>query len=59
MPCDFNHMWNIKKRKKQTRLKCREVTGDCQKGGGLGMGEIDEGDKEVQTSKYKINKSWR
>lgn len=27
-------------------------------GGGGGMDEIGEGDKEVQTSNYKVNESW-
>ena len=31
--------------------------GSCQREG-LGEGKIDEGDSELQTFSYKINKSW-
>lgn len=32
--------------------------GVCQMGGDWGMGEMDEGDQKIQTSIYKVNKSW-
>ena len=46
--------------KQKTRLLSnRDQTGGCRGKGGREMGKIDKGDEEVQTSSYKIKKSWR
>ena len=49
--------WTNKTKQKQT-IRYREQTGDCQSGEELGDMWLVEGDEEVQTSSYKINKSW-
>ena len=44
-----------KAKKKQTHI-CREQTSGYQWGEGRGRGNIGVGDKEVQTTMYKMNK---
>ena len=47
-------MWNLKKKKK--KLIDREQVCSCQRWGG---GQMREGGQKVQSSNYKINKSWK
>ena len=51
-------MWNLKKsntHKSEIAHRHREQTGACQRGGHGDIGEIGEGDQEVQISSYKIS----
>ena len=53
-------IYGLSKTKKVTHIKQiahrhREQTGACQRGGRGDMGEIGEGDQEVQSSSYKIS----
>ena len=50
-----------KQKKKQNKEICRyrKQAVSYQRGEGLGGTEIGEGDEEIQTASYKINKSWR
>ena len=56
--CDFTYIWNLKhKTNNQTKHRYREplvARGErvC------GLSPMGEGDQEVQTSAYKIGKSW-
>ena len=45
-----------KENKTRTNKIKPKTNGGCQRGGG-GMGEVGEGNQEVQTSSYRINKS--
>ena len=42
----------------QNKLRYREEIGSCQRGKGLGLGEMGERDQEVQSSIYKTNRLW-
>ena len=46
----------INKQKAETKKYTEEIYG-CQRGGEWGMGEMDEGEWEVQASSFGINKS--
>ena len=48
-------MWTLKKKKKAHRY--REQIGGCREGQGKGH-KMGEGSQKVQTSSYKIGKSW-
>ena len=48
----------ISGRKKKKDHRYREQFGGCQKRG-MGVLKMGEGGQNVQTSTYKINKSWR
>ena len=50
-------MWNLQKQNKTCAT--RKQTGGCQGEGGDGVGKMGEWSLKVQTSSYKINKSWR
>ena len=50
---------NKQTRKEKQTPEYRRQTGGCQRGRGGEMGEIGEGDQEVQTSSYKAKKSQR
>ena len=55
-------MQNLKK-KKQTNRKSKLMDTEkrlvVHRGSGWGVSEMGEGSQKVQTSSYKINKSWR
>ena len=44
--------------KQNETCRYREQIGDCQRGGELGVGKMGKGDQKVQSSSYKISKSW-
>ena len=52
---NLKHRWANKQKQKQTH-KYREQAGGCQGGGG-GVGEVDKGDEEAQTSSDKVDES--
>lgn len=54
IPYDFTYMWNLKAK---TDLQIQRTNLWLPEGRGVEMGQIGEGDWEVQTSSYKISKS--
>ena len=55
-------VWNLKNKTKEQTKKTRLLNTESNLAGareekGVRMGEISEGNEEVQTSSYKINKS--
>lgn len=48
----------MNKEKAEIDHKYGEQTGGGQRGEGGGMGEMDEGQREVRASRYGMNKSW-
>ena len=57
MPCDPTYMWNLKTKQESQAHRYREQTRGCQRRV-WGVIERGEGGSKVQTSSYKINKSW-
>ena len=54
----IHEIWKKKEKTKQNQTHIyREQMGNCQDGG-VRDGEIGEGNSEVWTSRYKMNKSW-
>ena len=53
--CELTFMWNLKNKTLSSYIKNRLVVA---RGKGWGVGEMGEGGQKVQTSSYKINKSW-
>lgn len=56
-------MWNLKKQNKPTRPNEKQTYTEnkwvvARVEGGWGRNEMGEGDQEVQTPRYKINKPW-
>ena len=49
-------MWNMKKKKKKILLETEQI-GDWQRQWGR-WGVVNEDGQQVQTSSYKISKSW-
>ena len=61
MPYAFTYMWNLKSKTNEQTTKTdinTENKHGCKKGR-RGMGNIGEGDYEVQTFSYKLSKSQR
>ena len=49
---------DLKNKRDKTSSQIKRKKDGCQMGGDWGMGEMDEGDQKIQTSIYKVNKSW-
>ena len=47
----------VESKKQKQAHRCREKISSCQRWESR-VGKMDEGDQKVQTSSYKINKSW-
>ena len=57
IPYDLAHMWNLKMTK-QPQLINTENGLLVARGGDWGWTKMSEGGRKVQTSGYKMNKSW-
>ena len=57
---DLTYMWNLETTQQQTKLIKTDKRLVIARGGGwrLGVREVSEGGQKVQTSSYKIIKSW-
>ena len=58
IPYDLTYMLNLNnKRTKNQACRYREQIGGCHRQG-MGVSEMVEGSQKIQTSSYKISKSW-
>ena len=64
IPYNLTYIWNVRKQKQKSQIpahRYREQIGGCQRLGRDGAErqcEMGEGSWKVQTSGYKISKSW-
>ena len=49
---------NNEQTKAETDLKIQRTNCGCQRGRGEGKGKMGEGEREIQASRYGMNKSW-
>ena len=58
IPYDLTYMWNVKKQTNKHKLIDTENKLVVARSGGWELGKMGEVGQKIQTSSYKINKSW-